>query len=642
MSFRYTDEKIPDRPANRLQGSPADGSQDRLSDRVPGRFSRSGSSGRSASGMQNRALLQRESDTWKMISAEELFRGSGPAERPGMNRKETGMFAELLRMTWDYQVLDEGRVEAFLKQARRMESYEEDGPVPDTDYYHTYIGYQEMTSDELHHYFAWRTKLRRGEAVPYRTGFILLHAAELINLIGVGNMQEAFESLLRLMQTGQPAGSGLAGSERYLSRLHTGRDGAVSERSDAGLAGALSGRSGAGLAGALSGRSGAYPSGALPGRNGAYPSGRLHAIHAEDRRRFERILSDFVLVWGPPQEIVEAYCIPDMDRESQNITLLHVEESSDAAVYQMIAGLTDRRILNSAFLENASEDGWRVIARTFRRICQEQKRAGSPVLSDRLLGKRHIRPRQMFPYLPYRTLREDGYEVQVSPATSYQWKDGKWFWSAYSAMRSDDALRDLNALVRECDRVLRKKTHYRNQLPDRMKNPAVEKLIGEEYDRWLAEKERRNRPEIRVDLSKLGAIRDLAAITRDRLLEGTEEGMEAEALNRAEEGMKDAPSEKTSPEAAVTAPETGSPEEQFAGGSDPQSIFTVREEAFLRILLEGGNGADYFRDHKMIPSVFIDAINEKAYDEIGDSIVEEDGAGWHLIEDYLEEVEKLF
>ena len=118
--------------------------------------------------------------------------------------------------------------------------------------------------------------------------------------------------------------------------------------------------------------------------------------------------------------------------------------------------------------------------------------------------------------------------------------------------------------------------------------------------------------------------------------------MEAEALNRAEEGMKDAPSEKTSPEAAVTAPETGSPEEQFAGGSDPQSIFTAREEAFLRILLEGGNGADYFRDHKMIPSVFIDAINEKAYDEIGDSIVEEDGAGWHLIEDYLEEVEKLF
>ena len=185
----------------------------------------------------------------------------------GMNRKETGMFAELQRMTWDYQVLDEGRVEAFLKQARRMESYEEDGPVPDTDYYHAYVGYQEMTTDELHHYFAWRTKLRRGEAVPYRTGFILLHAAELINLIGVGNMQEAFESLLRLMQTGQPAGSGLAGSERYLGRLHTGRDGAVSERSDAGLAGALSGRSGA------------YPSGALPGRNGAGLAGALEMAH---------------------------------------------------------------------------------------------------------------------------------------------------------------------------------------------------------------------------------------------------------------------------------------------------------------------------------------------------------------------------
>ena len=37
----------------------------------------------------------------------------------------------------------------------------------------------------------------------------------------------------------------------------------------------------------------------------------------------------------------------------------------------------------------------------------------------------------------------------------------------------------------------------------------------------------------------------------------------------------------------------------------------------------------------------MDEINEKAYDEIGDSIVEEDEDSWHLVEDYVEDVREL-
>ena len=61
-----------------------------------------------------------------------------------------------------------------------MESYEEEGRIPDTEFYHQYVGYQEMDVWELHAYFSWRTGFRRGESVPYCYEFMRLHAAELI------------------------------------------------------------------------------------------------------------------------------------------------------------------------------------------------------------------------------------------------------------------------------------------------------------------------------------------------------------------------------------------------------------------------------------------------------------------------------
>ena len=70
-------------------------------------------------------------------------------------------------------------------------------------------------------------------------------------------------------------------------------------------------------------------------------------------------------------------------------------------------------------------------------------------------------------------------------------------------------------------------------------------------------------------------------------------------------------------------------------------IFHPEERAFLELLLAGKNGKDYFRENKVLPSVFIDAINEKAYDEIGDSIVEEGSGGWCLVDDYIEDVRAL-
>ncbi len=587
MSLRYSDVKIPNRSL------------------------RSGKKGRSSLDGED------AHSRWEFISQEELFGTSQPgignlsgvadrgdadlsedmkhgvSEKPFMESSDP--FQDLLRMTGEYYVTEEHRRDAFIKQARRMESYEEEGGISVTFRYHAFVGYQEMDTKELHNYFRWRTQFRRDEEIPPCESFLFLHAAELINLIGVSSEQEAFDRLLRLVKTEKP--------------------------------------------------------------------GVLQI-------KLSALLAGFVIAWNPGPDIVQEYCVLNPERESALVTLCSLDGSDDASVFRMLRGLTDRRTLNSEFVRDAGEDVWRVAARVFRRVCRMQEKSGVPVLAERILGRRRSFPKDLFSGIPYETRVEEGYCVEISPATSYLFEDGRWKMSTYPAMRDDGALRDLNALMRECERVLRRKYHYRSQLQDRMKNPSLVRLIEEEADRWMREKALRSRPEVRVDLSKLGAIRDLAAITRERLLEGTEEGAEAKLdlqLNSPDmSGMQEEDSQSSQDlhytlkganqdgpsEAALRVdvrdvlPENESEDNLYESEeypSETEGLFTAAEREFLRLLLAGNGsaGAAFFRSHRILPSAFVDEINEKAYDEIGDSIVEEDEDSWHLVEDYVEDVREL-
>lgn len=660
MPFRYTDEKIPKRP---LQG-----------------------------GYGNRSVSGASDSRWIIISQEDLFTGFRPGKRSAEdgtknqnnqayrnnqnnqayrknqnnqnnqnnqdNRKkqnnqdnkkskEPGPFSDLLRMTADYQVTEEGRRAAFLSQAKRMESYTEETYAPSEAQYHAFVGYQEMDARELHCYFAWRTRFRRGEQVSGNMDFFLLHAAELINLIGAEDERDAFDKLRRLV---------------YVAEYPCDR---VRERRGHGE------------------REARYEDYAADLYRLQLPDSRARKLSEVEKHRLEKILSDFVISWGPDPEILAAYCIEDFDRERDNITLRYPAGSDDASIYRMISRLVERRTLNSVFLEKVGEDAWRVMARVFRRITLEHA-PGEETLAGRLLGKRSARAAAMFSWIPYEPRVAEGDVVEVSPVTSYRYQDGKWYRNSYPILRDEAALRRLNAVVRECERVLRGKMHYRRPLPDKLHDPRLVKLIEEEYEKWMREKEARNRPPIHVDLSKLNAIREQAAITRERLLEGTEEGLQSreqgsgsvpehmqesilEYMQENLQGhMQGSMQEKMQEGAVTVCPEAEGqasrgygpgknteitrqppefsgmekPVDESAAGSS-EGIFRAEEISFLKLLLAGEDGKDYVRTRKVLGSVFVDAINEKAYDEIGDSIVESDGSGWKLVDDYIEDVKEL-
>lgn len=89
----------------------------------------------------------------------------------------------------------QSRESIFLKQAKLLALYEDDfvfqGSV--VRYYPTY---QSLSDQELRGYFAWRTKLRKGDVRKTSLSFAFLYIYELINQIGVSDPCDGYEKLI--------------------------------------------------------------------------------------------------------------------------------------------------------------------------------------------------------------------------------------------------------------------------------------------------------------------------------------------------------------------------------------------------------------------------------------------------------------
>ena len=61
----------------------------------------------------------------------------------------------------------------------------------------------------------------------------------------------------------------------------------------------------------------------------------------------------------------------------------------------------------------------------------------------------------------------------------------------------------------------------------------------------------------------------------------------------------------------------------------------------LRALLAGNPADGIIRENRLLPSVVADGINEAFFEEIGDSVIEENDGSLALTADYLDDVRRL-
>lgn len=254
------------------------------------------------------------------------------------------------------------------------------------------------------------------------------------------------------------------------------------------------------------------------------------------------------------------------------------------------------------------------------------------------LGKRVRRQVTMFSnavfYNP-RPVREA--EIQVAPRHRYFCRGGLWSKDEFVA-DAQDMGRLLSTILREADCQMRVLFGVKPRLQPRPAAEPYRQLIHEAIAAW-AEQEREaesareaERRRVRIDFSKLGRIRQDAEVVKDLL--GTEDAASDT------DNVYTADSPETAPvspaQAAQPLPRTPQPsvdEEQEKDGDEWSS--------FLRLFLSGGDWQGYLRKVHVPEGVMVEDINNRMMDEIGDIVLEDDGSGLRLIEDYRADIEQM-
>ena len=220
-----------------------------------------------------------------------------------------------------------------------------------------------------------------------------------------------------------------------------------------------------------------------------------------------------------------------------------------------------------------------------------------------LSGKRQIDFYHMFAGAVFcpESLHEDC--VYQAYSSRYICRNG--FWSCDRIIRPYEIGRLTASIIKEVDRLLRKafgeKPIKGAQLPR-----DIGELVEIGVDKYLKLREEERRPKINIDVSKLGGIRAAAEVTCGKLM--TEADIQPDEPEQAEQKP-----------AAPTAPET----------------------ELLRRLLAGEEYASLLRESGCMLSVLADAINDKYFDEFGDTVIDFDGETPFVIEDYQEDLRGL-
>ncbi|MBR6322394.1 MAG: TerB N-terminal domain-containing protein, partial [Lachnospiraceae bacterium] len=221
-------------------------------------------------------------------------------------------------------------------------------------------------------------------------------------------------------------------------------------------------------------------------------------------------------------------------------------------------------------------------------------------------------------------------------------KGGVWREERYESLYFDRER--FRTLFRAADRMLRKYLKTGSYLKERPDEAWANPLAAAVITADIAGKEQAAHPEITIDFSGLAEIRRDAAVTRESLLTEEERGDITEGTEKiytaALDSHEETPAEsilELSPAALPDISETGeSPDCAASEYLSPEDVILVR------MLLKGEDPSGFLASSRRMPSLAADFINEALYDEIGDTVLEYDDGKLTIIEDYREDLQRLF
>lgn len=492
-----------------------------------------------------------------------------------------GFVPEPIKQLREMQVTPQGRTwseaRLFFEQAKLLEDFEDHAPFVGQfiSYYPTY---RSMNDRQLRGYFTWRGNVRRGQIEDVSTSFAYVYIYELLMGVGAEPGAKAFEALETFYRAYRAFDQ--ASMDRNV------RPWLVDYVVDHGL----------------------DPKLAEPYTDAAHDKA-ISLLEGIDRAA---VLS------APPK--------------GSRRTPLDFETLGEAAVKlaDAVDTLSTYRLKDSRLYKENPDDLAVVLLAVFIRLSRHYARTHNQGLVETLFGMRFpLRHLMYASAIHYEPAPHPDCVFELSATRRYICKNGSWACDGYHDGGAKSA--KLGDLARAVDRQLRAAIDFPAQLKDHAEPKYLVKMIDAEVADYLAYKEAHRPVVVDIDFSKLAQIRAAASVTQEALLvdEEREDAPQAEGLEAA---VFAEPPASARPEPAAS-PETSGDDQQDAR-KDAFGL-TEDERALVEALLAGRPAPDA----KTSADLLVDAINEKLFDLVGDTVVEFGAGGApELIEDYADDV----
>lgn len=362
-----------------------------------------------------------------------------------------------------------------------------------------------------------------------------------------------------------------------------------------------------------------------------------HYAEKYDRRMvayLDRWLQDYVLFYDLDRKTVQTVFREEISTDKNYHILLHpTEYSADdlLAVFQKLATYLDHCRL---FQQNP-----RKFAGVLRYVWQEvaaleQSRQVS--FFSLYVAREEMTSHTFFASAVFdqRTAPQKR-EYILDSERRYQIEGTKYFCTALQP-RSTQRV-SLNNFLHETDRLLRQCLSLGRPLKPRGNLSKIFlQAIQTGIKKYQQAEETARRPKVEINLDDLAQIRADASITQESLL--TDEERQAEDSSLPAEAPERPQQPRHEEQQVSQSPAAGS-----AAGQQTVAGLSAAETFFLHALLNNDPWKEYLKAHHQMPSILADQINDKLFDEIGDTVIEFNADDQpEIIADYRSDLEKLF
>ena len=360
--------------------------------------------------------------------------------------------------------------------------------------------------------------------------------------------------------------------------------------------------------------------------------GEIYQNYRATEPAIERYLSqwmrDFV-VYNNLTDHIAQFFATEQSTDAKAVVLTNRDKVTDQLLFQTVTSLSNYSITSGALYKKHPKAVEAVVPRVIRAVAPLYEARMHHRFETLCMGLKKKVSHPMFASAVFydpEPVRQQ--EVVISLRRKYVCLNGLWSTSNFVQLLAQRG-GPIGNILHETDRRLRLALKVGQKISRKPIESDVEAVIQQTINTWQNEEAEARKPKVAVDFSKLDRIRNDAEAVRDALLTD-EEKMDATPQPTSPE-----PQQETSRTQPAAEPQSAEPEPQ------EDAVFSADEMEFLNLLLQGGNWQEFLRTRHIPLGVMVDGINTKAMDWMGDLLIEDNGDGPAVIEDYKEDIENV-